>query len=639
MKRIRNRHLLRIGVSSLGAMLVLVALFADVLGIDANKVWGPSRKILLLFGCLIFFLGVWKLILKRFQAFVQRLRATVVTTRLYRNTQARISTLRSWICETCNKVALFPPIKRLHEELIGSLSRRTRTIRDKKIYRFMLGTQTRIAGTMMAMLLLVIIFFYVWIISVGRWTSWPSRTEMYDLLGQAFSQGQTHLPIDPSPDILALSDPYKFENRKTVKIPWDVSLYEGKYYLYFGPTPGVIVAALKSFWSTEISDNVLVFGFTSGVLITMSVLLLLLWRRYFQDLSWWFLIPCIAIAGLANPVIWLLNRPAVYEASISGGQFFLFVGILLSFVEIIGSPKLWRKFLIGSCWIFAIGSRASLIFSIIFLSVVFIGIIVWQRDGFKTTLKNIVAFIFPLILGAAFYAWYNYDRFDSIFELGHRYQLSSTDMHENYRWVLSLANLPPSIFNYFLNPYRTLPAFPFVKPLWSGHYLWPFHKLVPDTYYTEQITGIVISTPYLILALLPFVFSIRNLAKKRDVDLDAGAKSMIMKRDNELAWLSLCLTSSVILVFIPLLLYAVTTMRYLADVVPMLVLLASIGFWQSCQAMSGRTFQRRLWILIVLGLVMYSSVIGILLGITSYYAPFEKLNPELFLRLSDWFAW
>jgi hypothetical protein len=62
-----------------------------------------------------------------------------------------------------------------------------------------------------------------------------------------------------------------------------------------------------------------------------ALLILRLRQRLFPMLGWKYVIPAIAIAGFANPLPWLLNRPAIYEAAIAAGQFFLMAGLYFCF--------------------------------------------------------------------------------------------------------------------------------------------------------------------------------------------------------------------------------------------------------------------------------------------------------------------
>src|SRR5688572_26395421 len=62
----------------------------------------------------------------------------------------------------------------------------------------------------------VIILGYVWLVSLGLWTTWPSSTNYYDQLASAFSQGQLSLALQPDPALLTLENPYEPANRENI---------------------------------------------------------------------------------------------------------------------------------------------------------------------------------------------------------------------------------------------------------------------------------------------------------------------------------------------------------------------------------------------------------------------------------------
>jgi hypothetical protein len=79
-----------------------------------------------------------------------------------------------------------------------------------------------------------VLVVYLWCVSVGLWITWPKSSVYYDLLGTAFSHGQIALEVAPPPELLKLDDPYNPENRWDIPVLWDMSYYNGKYYLYWG---------------------------------------------------------------------------------------------------------------------------------------------------------------------------------------------------------------------------------------------------------------------------------------------------------------------------------------------------------------------------------------------------------------------
>src|SRR3984893_16414151 len=93
--------------------------------------------------------------------------------------------------------------------------------------------------------LCAIILIYIWVVTAGTITSWPVyTTNYYDMLADAFLHGQTHLLVEPDPRLLELPDPYDPIANMRYRLH-DLSLYQGKYYLYWGPVPGLLLAPVK----------------------------------------------------------------------------------------------------------------------------------------------------------------------------------------------------------------------------------------------------------------------------------------------------------------------------------------------------------------------------------------------------------
>jgi hypothetical protein len=480
---------------------------------------------------------------------------------------------------------------------------------------------------------------YVWLVSVGRWTDWPSTTDYYEMLANAFHNGQTHLMIDPDPRLLELPDPYDYEARGDIPIPWDAVLYEGKFYLYWGPAPGVILAGLRMFIPVEIGDEYLVFGFVTGFLFFSIHLILAIWRDLFQDSPWWIVIPGVLVAGFGNPIPWLLTRPEVYEVAISCGQLFLIAGIFWAFTALRSTkPVKWKLALAGISWAFAMGSRINLALAIIFM----VGIVGFRiyRNTLKVRLFHIdiwawVALLAPLVLGAIGLGWYNHVRFGSMVEFGHRYQLTRENYYLQQDIVLSGAYIVHNLYNYLVNSIRFLPVFPFVKPIWGKLNIWPFNIWAPKSYRIEQVAGVLITTPYVWFALISALILFRHIYRRRNVPSDP-LKNAIGSSEK---WLIIALLGAMILEFSPLLVFHTTTMRYLTDFVPTLVLLSTIGSYQVYRQTSEHTARRKAFLTVLIITALISALLGFLLSVTGYAARFENLNPELFGRIERFLAW
>jgi hypothetical protein len=301
-----------------------------------------------------------------------------------------------------------------------------------------------------------------------------------------------------------------------------------------------------------------------------------------------------------------------------------------------------RLLLAGVFWSLAVGSRTSLIFAVaVFSTFTFlrIGIVGKRKNKWQEIVRPTLSLLIPLIFGAALYACYNYTRFGDILEFGHKYQLSRMNLRAQYEYVLSIANVPPSTFNYLFNPFRSLRVFPYVKATIGGHYLWPIHRLIPKYYYTESITGIFISTPYILLAIIPFALFIKKKSAFGNPEGEGVSPTVLQLKRLEILWIVVALASVVISSFTPLLFFVDTSMRHLTDVIPILLILSTLGIWIGFYKVQNSRPKRWAFTILVWGVALYSAVTGFLLGVTGYQARFENLNPEHFERITRMFTW
>jgi hypothetical protein len=460
------------------------------------------------------------------------------------------------------------------------------------------------------MLSAAVILYYVWCVTIGLWTKWPYETNYYDLQATAFSHGQIALEVQPDPALLAFKgfDVYVPENRKGIPMLWDATLYGGKYYLYWGPVPAVLLTIVKLFYTNEVGDNILTFLFLSGTFLFMTMILLELWKRYFPETPRWAILLAIAFAGLVNPMPYILFEPRIYEASIIGAEFFLIGGSYWLFTAF-DRPSALRFLLAGIFFACAVGSRTALLPSVAFLALV---ALVWTVKSQRArALTFITAISLPLLIGAVGYAWFNYVRFGSVTEFGQSYQL--TAYNQLLDKTFSPAFIPFNMYKALFNPFEFRDGFPYIFPtrwvgpasLEEGNYP-RYYEL-----FAEYITGIFISSPFMLFAFLA------GVNKRRDF-----------------RWIAVSLTGSALLSFFTMQLFFFASMRYLLDLVPTLALLAAVGFWQGLSMLQRRVTVRFSFSALGILFAAYGFVISFALSISSHIEQLRGFNPQLLKHLT-----
>ena len=470
---------------------------------------------------------------------------------------------------------------------------------------------------------LAVVAIYVFFVSAGLWTKWPATTDFYAQLAQAFDHGQVSLLTKPDPSILALQNPYQYDilRKKAIYI-WDVSLFDGKYYIYWGPAPAAIMAIAGLFHPIKSGDQYVVFASACALFFVNILILFGLWRRYFSDLPVWTFELIILFVGLVSPLPWSLNDPEIYEASILFGQFLLIGGFGFAFLSFDKPDSSTGKLaLAGICWALAIASRITLILPIAFWILLFtLFTLKSNRRGFW---RSLLAMTFPLLISLAAMGWYNHIRFNSPFEFGLHYQLTSSDLRKTQ--LFSLAYLPSNLYGYFFYGFDIQNTFPFLVADNPMHPI-IFPGLTPGVLF-EQTTGILWTTPFFLFGLIPLI----SLIKEKNTYGQGGL----------LRWVNFSLLGSTFLLFSTVLLYFYQTMRFLDDIAPQLAVLSGIGFWQGLRYLSvKRNMFRNIYPYLTILLVVASCIVSFLLAILSYrYANrFDKFNPALLNAMAHIFG-
>ncbi len=437
----------------------------------------------------------------------------------------------------------------------------------------------------------LVLAVYIWVFSISTSSRQAEHTNYYDQLASAFRRGQLSLEQKPDPALLALPNPYQPSQRAGINFLMDVSLYRGRYYLYFGPVPALIVMVVKLVYSGSIGDQYLVFLFIYGLFLVLTLLILKLWRRFFSYIPPWMVAASTLLTGLVAPFSWVLGKPNVYNAAIAGGQFFFVAGLYTAF-DALDRDNFSRLelALTGLLWSAALGSRITLILPVGFMAVMIL-VAPLQKTGrpafLYATLPDIAVLALMLALGAATLAWYNWARFGSVFETGVKYQLAGPDLQASHSDLFSPAYVFQNLYNYSSNAPAPKRAFPFIYSATGKAKSITKHVLLPDFYHAERVTGVLYSAPFLLLGSIPVIatlfFSSNSLRSKDDHHL-------------LLHWMVVCLYGCFFLGLAFFMAFFWAAERYLIDFIPCLLLLSIIGFWQLVRAADKTPLRRLLFI-------------------------------------------
>lgn len=245
---------------------------------------------------------------------------------------------------------------------------------------------------------------------------------------------------------------------------FDMSYYKDKIYLYFGITP-IIAFYLPYYIATKtfLSDQILVF-FLSSVVFIFSLLILERFIFYKKlKIPFYIKMLSVFIVGFANYSLFLLTRPEIYEVCVAGAAFFfiIIVFILIKYQKL----SYLNLFFIGLFSALSVGCRPNYVLFIPLISIFIVLSLTENKIAKKELIIKISMFLVPCILYGVFLAFYNYIRFDSIFEFGFKYQLNKNYINMNgiINYNIQFIELFKNLGIYIFQKPNILDSFPFLS--------------------------------------------------------------------------------------------------------------------------------------------------------------------------------
>lgn len=412
-----------------------------------------------------------------------------------------------------------------------------------------------------------------------------ANQQEYQRLAEALSEGQLFLKEEPAKSLQNMENPYDYVHRANVlsqageSFLWDHAYYEGKYYVYFGVVPAVLLYLpyylltgnpLPNRYAVLAGAFLLLSGLT-GVMGQIA-------KRWFRFMSpgVFFLLSELMVTGCG--LLYMCKRTDLYTVPIIMGLGFGFLG-LWCFLCAEKEGKL-SPYLVGMGSLFTAlvaGCRPQL-FLIVLLAVLLLPGYVFSLRYLKTKegRQTVAAFGIPMITVAALLMWYNYARFGSVFDFGANYNLCFNDMRgRGFVWD----RIPLGIWAYLFAPVRTILDFPFVQA----------------NYFDSNYPGITISE-----ATYGGIFAV-NLFVWMCPVLIGGRKYFKRKEAARAAFLSLIIGIIILCVDTEM---SGILMRYFSDFSIFFLLCAALSWLLLYETAKGEIFKKVLLIFLEVSLVV-----------------------------------
>ncbi len=289
----------------------------------------------------------------------------------------------------------------------------------------------------------------------------------YEYLAEGFLHGHTYLSVEPAPELLRLKDPYDPAANAPYRL-WDASLYKGKFYLYHGPAPAlVLMLPWRVLTGRELPQRLAVAAFAAIGLVGLALLIRGVGKRHFPRL------PAAALGGIlvtAFHASWLpvvLRRSALWELPIVSAVACLWWALffLWKFHESGGRAR-WAA-AAGIALALLMGCRATGLLAAAAVALLLFAPV--ETAGVASARKWRAALLAAALASAGGVALlaYNHARFGSWTEFG----MSTMLFGEDYRGIryFNPAFIPFNAWVYLFSLPQLGPYFPFAHPFWTDN--------------------------------------------------------------------------------------------------------------------------------------------------------------------------
>lgn len=343
----------------------------------------------------------------------------------------------------------------------------------------------------------------------GFGTLLASHQAQYQELADAFLNGHLHLFQHTPPDfLLQMDNPYDTWLRQSLELEtgefvyWDAAFFDGKYFVYFGVLPCLLLfLPFRALTGLNLSNDIAVLFFAMVLVFALFFLVYEMLRRFCRpervSLLAYLLLCSVCLVG--GGLFYMVRSPDLYTIPIAAGLAFATLGLAL-WMRAARDPGHLRPLplFFGSLSMAAVTACRPQLFLLVLLAFpIFRQAILRDRSLFsRRHWKNSLLALLPFFLVALPLMWYNAARFGSPFDFGANYNLTTNDMTlRGFR----IERVGLAVWHYLLQLPKFISVYPFIR------------ECDLDTLYR----GITIFEPtyggiFIVCPFLWFLFSVRK---------------------------------------------------------------------------------------------------------------------------------
>ncbi len=292
--------------------------------------------------------------------------------------------------------------------------------------------------------------------------------EIHQNLTKAFLSGHLYVDEEPPEYLLEMENPYDYYAREALRHKtkeqylWDYAFYDGKYYVYFGVLP-VLLLYLPVYVLTGVMLRTdLVMGIIALLLILACFYFVwTIFKRWFPSSPYLFYPVLSLTLFFGTGSMTLLRKPEVYEVCIGAALVCMLFGLAF-WIRATEKEQLHKgRLFLGALFVASTAvCRPQFLIGMVFGVILFLPRFIENRRlqiiKYK---KELLCLSIPFVVIAVCVMTYNYVRFQSVFEFGATYNLT-TNAVEKRGWNIGRSIY--GLYEYLLRPLKVIPRFPFL---------------------------------------------------------------------------------------------------------------------------------------------------------------------------------
>lgn len=491
------------------------------------------------------------------------------------------------------------------------------------LYRWKAVEDRKGKTELVAVVLLLNTLFFAFLVQLNETFMHPPwmHHAQYRMLAESLVEGRTDLMIDPVEALDNMDNPYDSTLRSKVAAgaPWDIAYYEGKFYVYFGLVPELLFYLPCLLITGRGFPNFMgILICAVAVLYGAFYLMKKIIKRWFPQTSFgaYLLLSLIVANGMGTVQMLLDSRfyclPVIMALAFTVWGLGFWIGAADSWQseQAAGIRKIKTGSLLcaGSlCMALVAGCRPQFLVGSFFCTFLFRRLLKGEEKLFcRSNIKKVCLFALPYIAVAAVLMYYNYVRFDSPFDFGANYNLTTNDMTSR---GVDAGRIPDGLFMYFFQLPNITRIFPFVQAVgYSSGYV---GQVIRETMY-----GGVLFTHIFVWAMALF----------------RGTKNKL-KEKGLLLWSAVSLGFSLVVAVVNTQMAGILS-RYYCDFIWLLFLPAVFVALQFLENTEGKKKHR--WFLVFLLITFFTQLF------MDFFIGFNAANTTsymdgLYYRVMNWF--